>query len=38
MSVSNKISFYQNRRDAVPDRELAKKIAGKEVKILLKLI
>jgi len=27
MSVLNKISFYQNRRDAVPDQELAKELA-----------
>lgn len=27
MSVLNKTSFFQNRRDAVPDQELAKELA-----------
>jgi len=38
MSFLNKISFYQNRRYAVPDQELAEEIAGKEVENLLKSI
>ncbi len=37
MSVLNKISFYQNRRDAVPDQELAKEIAGKEIKKFIEI-
>ena len=38
MSVLNKISFYQNRRDAITDQELAKELAETKNKIGIKEI
>ncbi len=38
MSVLNKISFYQNRRDSVPDQDLAKELAATKDKTAIKEI